>query len=86
MLGNMIKRGLMCRKKTYRAQQQTYSCRQGNLVYQGSKNKGGRVGNGFLCSETKKQAFIQTNLHHNKAALGILCQQFAEGMADVALL
>jgi hypothetical protein len=30
--------------------------------------------------------FIQINLHHSKAAMGVLCQQLAEGMADVALI
>jgi hypothetical protein len=30
--------------------------------------------------------FIQINLHHSKAAMAVLCQQLAEGMADVALI
>jgi hypothetical protein len=30
--------------------------------------------------------FIQINLHHSKAATAILCQQLAEGKADVALI
>jgi hypothetical protein len=29
--------------------------------------------------------FVQINLHHSKAAMAVLCQQIAEGMADVAL-
>jgi hypothetical protein len=30
--------------------------------------------------------FVQTNLHHSKAAMATLCQQLAEGNADVALM
>ncbi|PNF33518.1 hypothetical protein B7P43_G17647 [Cryptotermes secundus] len=30
--------------------------------------------------------FLQINLHHNKAATAALCQQLAEGKADIALI
>jgi hypothetical protein len=30
--------------------------------------------------------FVQINLHNSKAAMATLCQQFAYGMADVALI
>jgi hypothetical protein len=37
-------------------------------------------------AHTHKIKFLQINLHHSKAAMAALCQQLAQGKADVALI
>jgi hypothetical protein len=37
-------------------------------------------------AHTHKIEFFQINLHHSKAAMATLCQQLAQGKADVALI
>jgi hypothetical protein len=50
--------------------------------------RGGADGKGSLSkfNEEAVKKFVQINLHHSKAAMATLCQQLAEGMADIALI